>query len=159
MRLSAGRQRTVTARPHTDSPVRERIPGSMKLNRPMASATFAAAIPRNRSTSASGSRAGAVPIRKPNFGPTDEDDGGGGGAEQKPDLRPEGGGGGGGGGGGMAGGGGGGGGAGGGGGGRHGSIDDGESRQSMEGSGRQPRGYLVKPTGLTVGEAVVLIRA
>src|SRR5215831_12493646 len=74
MRLSAGRQRTVTARPHTDSPVRERIPGSIKLNRPIASATFAAAIPRNRSTSASGSRAGAAPIRKPSLGLTDEED-------------------------------------------------------------------------------------
>src|SRR5262245_52047527 len=130
MRLSAGRQRTVTARPHIDSPVRERIPGSMKLNRPMASATFAAAIPRKRSTSASGSRGGAAPIRKPSFGLTDEDGGGDRIATVGVvEVRRE-------------------------------SIDDGDLPHSTEGMrSRSLRRYLAAPKRLADGGSDVLIRA
>jgi len=45
MRLSAGRALTVTASPKSGKPVRDWIPASMKLNRPIASARFGVARP------------------------------------------------------------------------------------------------------------------
>src|SRR5262245_23107018 len=67
IRLSAGRAFTVTARPQSGNPDRDATPLSMKLNRPIASATFGLARPRNRSTRSSGSRAGAARTRNPSF--------------------------------------------------------------------------------------------
>src|SRR5581483_10875555 len=67
MRLSAGRASAVTAVPQSGRPERDRMPGSMKLNRPMASARFAADMPRKRATIESSMRGGDSRTRKPSF--------------------------------------------------------------------------------------------
>ena len=67
MRLSAGRQFTVNAGPQTGMPERDTIPASMKLKRPIESAMFGLAIPRNCSIRLAGSRGGADRMRKPSF--------------------------------------------------------------------------------------------
>src|SRR6185503_20073244 len=67
IRLSAGRQFAVTARPHSGNPERAVMPGSMKLKRPIASATFGLANPRKRRTRSSGSRDGAGRTRNPSL--------------------------------------------------------------------------------------------
>src|SRR6185436_20940945 len=58
-------QRTVTAGPESPNPQRAAMPGSIQLKRPIASARFAALIPRKRASSAAGSRGGAGSTRKP----------------------------------------------------------------------------------------------
>src|SRR3954447_25324081 len=65
IRLSPGRQSAVTARPDSARPVLATIPGSMKLKRPIASATLGLARPRKRSTRSSASRGGPSSTRKP----------------------------------------------------------------------------------------------
>ena len=95
----------------------------------MASATFAAAIPRKRSTSASGSRGGVAAIRNPSFELTDEGDGEGEGMRDSGRwLR-----------------------------GPTWAIDDGDTRDSTEGSRALSRGYLVESKRLGVARIRTLI--
>ena len=67
MRLSAGRALTVTASPHIGKPLRERMPASMKLKRPIASARLGEARPRKRSRRVASTRGGAASTRKPSL--------------------------------------------------------------------------------------------
>ena len=68
IRLSPGLAFTVTARPLTARPVRPCTPESMKLNRPMASATVEEASPWNCLTISSLKRGGAGRMRNPSRG-------------------------------------------------------------------------------------------